>query len=473
MIDRQEILDFSRELGLSSEVVEKDYVLGWLLAGIYSHPELKSAWRFKGGTCLKKCFFETYRFSEDLDFTIKASDHINEPFLRSTFATVGTWVYDNSGIEIPSDSISFEVYVDPRGKQAVQGKVGYRGPLQRRGSVPRIKLDLTDDERLVLDPVPREVHHPYSDGPDSGIRALCYCYEELFAEKVRALAERLRPRDLYDVIHFFRHDEIPCDRALVVKTLKEKCAFKGIPVPTVLALEARPERTELETEWSNMLAHQLPHLPPFAHFFAELQTVFNWLFSVAVKAVIPAYPVGSDIDTAWRPPANVVAWGLQAPLEIIRFAAANRLCVDLAYDGSRRLIEPYSLRRTKDGNVILHAIRHQDGQPRSYRIDRIQGATATDTSFVPRYAIELSAAAPLSIPPTATRTVSGYASKPSSSRRRSSIGTPFTGPKYVVECSVCGKRFTRQSYDTHLNPHTDKSGYDCYGRTGYLVDTQY
>ena len=35
-----------------------------------SHDEISETWVFKGGTCLKKCFFETYRFSEDLDFTL-------------------------------------------------------------------------------------------------------------------------------------------------------------------------------------------------------------------------------------------------------------------------------------------------------------------------------------------------------------------------------------------------------------------
>ena len=37
--------------------------------GIAGHPVLCNR-VFKGGTCLKKCFFETYRFSEDLDFTV-------------------------------------------------------------------------------------------------------------------------------------------------------------------------------------------------------------------------------------------------------------------------------------------------------------------------------------------------------------------------------------------------------------------
>ena len=70
MIDRRELLAAAANLGLLPNVVEKDYVLGWLLAGIFNHPALAEKWVFKGGTCLKKCYFETYRFSEDLDFTL-------------------------------------------------------------------------------------------------------------------------------------------------------------------------------------------------------------------------------------------------------------------------------------------------------------------------------------------------------------------------------------------------------------------
>lgn len=87
-------------------------------------------------------------------------------------------------------------------------------------------------------------------------------------------------------------------------------------------------------------------------------------------------------------------------LEIIRFAAANHLCVDLQYQGSARRIEPYSLRRTRDDNIVLHATRTTDGEHRSYRIDRIQGARATGQSFIPRFAVELSPQGPPVIPPT-------------------------------------------------------------------------
>jgi len=61
MIDRLEIMEFSREVGLAPEVVERDYVLGWFCVRFQS-PSLRMDWLFKGGTCLKKCYFETYRF---------------------------------------------------------------------------------------------------------------------------------------------------------------------------------------------------------------------------------------------------------------------------------------------------------------------------------------------------------------------------------------------------------------------------
>jgi len=44
MINKQEILDFAWKLSLDPNIVEKDYVLGWLLAGISSHSDLKSKW---------------------------------------------------------------------------------------------------------------------------------------------------------------------------------------------------------------------------------------------------------------------------------------------------------------------------------------------------------------------------------------------------------------------------------------------
>lgn len=402
-------MDFSREFGLAPNVIEKDYMLGWMLAGISHHAELSASWAFKGGTCLKKCYFETYRFSEDLDFTLTEAEHQDEDFLVNAFREIADWIYDASGIEIPRDLIRFDVYKNPRGKTSVQGRIAYRGPLQPGGDPPRMKLDLTDDEVLVADPVSREVFHPYSDTPEGGIHVPCYCFEEVFAEKIRALGERLRPRDLYDVIHLYRHDNTRQGRELILSILEAKCSFKGISVPTMEMLESKPERAELVSEWENMLGHQVPVLPPFEQFWQELPEVFDWLYRAVEKAVPAAIPVGRQpVDTFWRVPAMAQAWRTKVPLEPIRFAAANHLCVQLNYTdakGNRKtpIIEPYSLRRTSDGNLLLYAVKHETGEDRSYRVDRIQSAEVTKISFTPRYAIELSAAGPISSPMTTMR----------------------------------------------------------------------
>jgi len=465
-------MDFSREFGLRANVIEKDYVLGWVLAGIFNHPVIGSSFVFKGGTCLKKCFFETYRFSEDLDFTLSDLGHLDQEFLRACFNEIAQWVYDETGIEIPQNLIRFDVYQNNRGFISAQGRIGYRGPMQPRGDLPRIKLDLTTDEILVLDPVVRGVHHPYSDLPADGIRIKSYSFEEVFAEKVRALAERERPRDLYDVVHLFRHDELDPNRSLILSTLEKKCAFKQIPVPTMDTFRNRPERDELESEWENMLAHQLPALPPFIQFWQVLPEVMEWLRGFVVKTVKEAIPVGRQaIDTTWRPPAMAQAWHTATPLERIRFAAANRLCVNLRYQNKYRLIEPYSLRRTQEGNILLYALRHESKDWRSYRVDRIQGAEITHIPFVPVHAIELTAAGSISIPET-TRRSGGYHVSESSIPRTSS-NRQHLGPKYVIECLYCGKRFNRKTMNTRLNTHKDKHGYPCSGRNGYLIDTKY
>ena len=270
-------MEFTREFGLRANVVEKDYVLGWVLAGIFNNTKTASNWVFKGGTCIKKCYYETYWFSEDLDFTLTEPIHLDEKFLVNSFQEISEWIYDASGVEIPKDLIKFEVYQNNRGGMSAQGRIGYRGPLQPRGDLPRIKLDLTIDEILVLKPVVRNVDHAYSDGPDKGIQIKCYCFEEVFAEKIRALAERERPRDLYDVVLLYRYDKLRSNKNIILSTLKKKCDFKNIPVPTMDSLVDRAEQEELEAEWKNMLAHQMSSLPAFEQFWAEIYQVMEWL----------------------------------------------------------------------------------------------------------------------------------------------------------------------------------------------------
>src|SRR3990167_11541416 len=67
---RLRLEEIAKKHKLRLGVIEQDYVLSWLLVGIFNHPKLRSFLVFKGGTALKKMYFGEYRFSEDLDFSI-------------------------------------------------------------------------------------------------------------------------------------------------------------------------------------------------------------------------------------------------------------------------------------------------------------------------------------------------------------------------------------------------------------------
>ncbi len=63
-------------------VLERDYCLSWFLVGL-SETILRDILAFKGGTAIKKCYIPDYRFSEDLDFTLRndvSFEHIQEQF---------------------------------------------------------------------------------------------------------------------------------------------------------------------------------------------------------------------------------------------------------------------------------------------------------------------------------------------------------------------------------------------------------
>jgi len=469
MIDRREIIEVAKVLSLRPQVIEKDYVLGWLLAGINRNPILAPSFVFKGGTCLKKCYFETYRFSEDLDFTISDPGLIDEPILMGAFTEVCEWLYQESGIETFADRLRFKIYTNPRDEKSCQGRFYYRGPVSPRGDPPRIKLDLTADEVLVLEPAIREVNHSYSDAPERGIHARSYAFEEVFGEKIRALGERCRPRDLYDVIHLYRREWVPTLAQSVLDVLKKKCRFKGIGLPTLDAL--LPRRAELDAAWEDMLAHQLQALPPVDQFWSALTEFFRWLYAPTASSMPEGAAVSSSGAPVFRSElgGGTLGYVQGAPaMESIFFAAANRLCIDLGYKNRIRRLEPYSLRRTNDGNLLFFGAKAESGEIRCFRVDRIQSAVVTRQSFAPRYAVELTSSGPLSIP----RAQSG---RPyGSNLERSQSFSPHShGIRYVHECVACGRRFAHKTNSTTLKPHKDKGGSPCPGRRGMLVDSRF
>jgi hypothetical protein len=164
VISKQELLQLRAEWQLDVGVIEKDYVLGWVLAAIAAEPAIAEHWIFKGGTCLRKCYYETYRFSEDLDFTVIDGGPEDPDELISIFQRVSAWLMEQSGIELLVDDCAFLERRNPRGNPTTQGRLAYRGP-NPQPTLPKLKLDITSDEVLVERPTLRSIVHSYGDSP--------------------------------------------------------------------------------------------------------------------------------------------------------------------------------------------------------------------------------------------------------------------------------------------------------------------
>jgi Nucleotidyl transferase AbiEii toxin, Type IV TA system/WYL domain len=279
----------------------------------------------------------------------------------------------------------------PSNPGRLKARIAYRGP-NPQPTPPKLKLDLTSDELLVEPPILRSIIHPYGDSPLPTTRVLCYTLAELAAEKTRALAQRCRPRDLYDVVHIQRHPDLLGRAAHIRAVLAKKCEHVGIPLPDAEGIRSSPYAGEIEVEWENMLGHQLPRpLPPFAEFWNELDPFFGWLSGERPRVALRRAEARKDVDN-WVPPRAITSWRRGIPVEMIRYAGANRLKVEIDYRAAEgrsgpRVVEPYSLRRTQDGNLVLFVVNDR-GQLRSYRVDRIAGVRPTSMPFSPRFVVE-------------------------------------------------------------------------------------
>jgi len=190
MIRKQDILDRAAEWQLRPEIVEKDYVLGWLLAGLASSGQ-RELWVFKGGTCIKKCFFETYRFSEDLDFSLLPVAPYSDDTIRTTLLATVRSVHELSGIEFPENLVEVRPRRNQQNQLTFQCRIGYRGPLAVPG-YPRVLLDLTQHEPVLDTAEARSILHPYPDQLPQDATVLCVNCSPSSAERRAFLCPGLK-----------------------------------------------------------------------------------------------------------------------------------------------------------------------------------------------------------------------------------------------------------------------------------------
>jgi predicted nucleotidyltransferase component of viral defense system len=262
MISANELRRLAGAWNADLNMVEHDYVLSWVLAGLYRRPApaaypkagLREQLVFKGGTALRKCYFPDYRFSADLDFTLVRS--LSPQELQTEIGAACQAIVEETGLQLLL--VDFRTLRDVPGEEAHQARIEYTGPRGRLGgSQPRIKLDLTVYETLVLPPVGRPVHHPYSDAQALNIVVPVYALEEMLAEKLRAMLRRARARDLYDVWELFRRRAGALDLKRARYVLDEKTRYKGFTYSRASDFITPENRQTWARSWKASLYRQV------------------------------------------------------------------------------------------------------------------------------------------------------------------------------------------------------------------------
>ena len=194
MIHTKEINAEAGKYKIKDTQIEKDYILSWILYGISKNELLSKILVFKGGTVLKKTYFEDYRFSEDLDFTLLDKQISNDDLLKE-FEKVYVFVKEEANITLEFK----ESYVHESGSVAFY--VNYTGPLQANLNLRDVKIDITRGETMEFGIENRKVFKEYSDLPEELFSLQCYSLPEVLIEKMAALMGRTEPRDLFDFWH--------------------------------------------------------------------------------------------------------------------------------------------------------------------------------------------------------------------------------------------------------------------------------
>jgi len=174
---------------------EKDYFLAVILSILYSSG-LKDTLVFKGGTAIYHCYLEQIRFSKDLDFTARTKLNLSD--IEDLF----------SGFEI------FKLKDKEEKKFGLAFSVQYRGVLTQPDT---IEVDINTNQKVLLEPKIMEYKNYY------GVKLSCPVMDksEIFAEKIRTLNDRARPRDPYDLVILQKKLGLKLEEGLTLLAKKE------------------------------------------------------------------------------------------------------------------------------------------------------------------------------------------------------------------------------------------------------------
>jgi len=268
-------------------VVEKDYTISYLLAGIARIDRLSESLILKGGTALRKYYFEDYRFSEDLDFTLRHTVHpaeIGEAMDEALRATEHL-LQERGPFHVQGELLMLPE-PHPGGQEAFVVRVQF--PAQRE-PLCRLKVEITADEQVLLPPERRSLLHRFPDAVEGA--HWCYPLEEIAAEKLRALLqsrERLRARgwgasrvcrDYYDLWRILSGEGLRKD--LLPSLVAQKCAHRDITFETPQDFFATMLLEAAKAEWERQLCPFVSDCPAVEQVLDDVRPWVESLWPVA------------------------------------------------------------------------------------------------------------------------------------------------------------------------------------------------
>lgn len=279
--------EHSQKRKVKWEIIEQDYILSWVLEGFSRVPELKDNLIFKGGTALKKTYFGEYRFSQDLDFSVR-EDGKNLSDLNGLIqqaCAIATHIIQSTGENVELKS---EIYVEkkphPEGQQAfvIQTRLPWH-----RDFHTKVYAEVSFQEIILMEPEERKIIHGYRDSLEGFIYV--YPLEEIVAEKIRALLQfakklhergwgRSRVRDYYDLWKIMHSYSGELRVGILPALVQKKCSHKGINFGGIEDIFQEKLLLNVEKEWESWLLDIVPDLPKKDVVIEELRKSLSRLF---------------------------------------------------------------------------------------------------------------------------------------------------------------------------------------------------
>ena len=272
-----------RATGAPHDVVLRDYALSYVLAALYSDADLGEVMAFKGGTALRKCFFRGYRFSEDLDFTMR------EPWDGDRIETALHGAAERAArMTAPFGRFRFVVERREHLVRHPFGQLDFRVRVDYpTGASLPIKVEITRDEPIIM-PTPRlNLIHLFDDEALAA-DVQCYSLEEIAVEKLRAFLQARenlerrdwlnRARDLYDIGYLWHQEAVRLEWAVLRGPLEVKAQARGIEFSGPADLRDDRVLDAYRRQWEPRLRGFVSELPTFDEALATFDEVLAAVF---------------------------------------------------------------------------------------------------------------------------------------------------------------------------------------------------